>query len=127
MLCYLYTSGVLKSEFQSLRHAVEDEHGNLFASTHDQVIVSSSDDCQESPSHHGEFKNLLLMNSTSIYICNGSYITSTGPLHTHLCSYHSETNVTGHAEAVDSGQLPVTTYRNKFPTHFAHCAGLTMY
>ena len=58
-VCYLYTSGVLKSEIQSLRHALEEEHGNLFSSTHDQVIVSSSDDCQESRSHHGQFKMIV--------------------------------------------------------------------
>lgn len=107
MLCYLYTSGVLKSEFQSLRHAVEDEHGNLFASTHDQVIVSSSDDCQESPSHHGQFKNLLFMNSQCIHLqwqlCHLYWSLAHTLVFISLQNY-----VIGHAEAVDSGQLPVT-------------------
>ena len=40
---------------ESVRHAVEQEHGILFSSAYEQLVVSGSDDCQESPPHHGQF------------------------------------------------------------------------
>ena len=49
-----FCSGILRHEMETLRRAVEQEHGNLFSSAYEQLIVSSSDDCQESTPHHGQ-------------------------------------------------------------------------
>jgi dehydrodolichyl diphosphate syntase complex subunit NUS1 len=52
--------GVLRHEMETLRHAVEQEHANLFSSAYEQLIVSSSDDCQESTPHHDVHSLLVL-------------------------------------------------------------------
>ena len=40
---------------KSVRRAVEQEHGTLFSSAYEKLVVSGSDDCQESPPRHGQF------------------------------------------------------------------------
>lgn len=51
---YVYMhAGILRSKVESLRHAVEQEHGNLFPPTCEQVSLYSSQDQQEPHPHHG--------------------------------------------------------------------------
>lgn len=60
-LCICMCIGALKSNVASLRHAVEQEHKNLFSSVSQQhtVVVTSSVDNQEPPhSDNGNYRTM---------------------------------------------------------------------